>query len=118
MDVTARAALDSGLAIPAHPLALTADGRLDERRQRALTRYYAAAGAGGLAVGVHTTQFAIRRPEVGLFEPVLTLAREEMDRADAGRSVPLVRIGGVCGDTRQAVPRPSCWCRSATMPDC
>jgi len=102
MDSRIRAALDSGLVIPAHPLALTPDGRFDERRQRALTRYYTAAGAGGLAVGVHTTQFAIRRPDVGLFQPVLALAREEMDRADAARDVPLVRIGGVCGDTRQA----------------
>jgi hypothetical protein len=102
MDPHVRSALDRGLVIPAHPLALTEDGGFDERRQRALTRYYVAAGAGGLAVGVHTTQFAIRKPDVGLFEPVLSLAREEMDRADAGRHVPLVRIGGVCGDTRQA----------------
>lgn len=103
MTDATRAALLTGLAIPAHPLALDEDGRLDERRQRALTRYYAAAGAGGLAVGVHTTQFAIRRPDVGLFEPVLALAREEMDRADAARAQPLVRIGGVCGATTQAV---------------
>ncbi len=89
--------LHRGLVIPAHPLALTPEGRFDERRQRALTRYYAAAGAGGLAVGVHTTQFAIRRPEVGLFEPVLALAAEEMTRADARRPEPLVRIGGICG---------------------
>ena len=102
MQPDIRAALDRGLAIPAHPLALTDDGRFDERRQRALTRYYVAAGVGGLAVGVHTTQFAIRRPDVGLFEPVLSLAREEMDRADATRPQALVRIGGVCGDTRQA----------------
>ncbi|HEY8548463.1 MAG TPA: dihydrodipicolinate synthase family protein [Vicinamibacterales bacterium] len=96
-------ALGSGRVIPAHPLALTPDGRFDERRQRALTRYYIAAGAGGLAVGVHTTQFAIRDPRVGLFEPVLALAREEMDRADAGRSEPLIRIGGICGPTDQAL---------------
>ena len=102
MDARIRAALDRGLVIPAHPLALTEDGGFDERRQRALTRYYVAAGAGGLAVGVHTTQFAIRRPEIGLFEPVLLLARDEMNRADDGRTVPLVRIGGVCGDTKQA----------------
>jgi hypothetical protein len=95
-------ALGQGLAIPAHPLALTEDGAFDERRQRALTRYYVAAGAGGLAVGVHTTQFAIRRPDVGLFQPVLALAREEMDRADATRETPLVRIGGVCGHTTAA----------------
>ncbi|MGV3519880.1 dihydrodipicolinate synthase family protein [Luteitalea sp.] len=102
MNAAVRTALDRGLVIPAHPLALTPDGRFDERRQRALTRYYVAAGAGGLAVGVHTTQFAIRRPDVGLFAPVLTLAREELDRADAARETPLVRIGGVCGDTAQA----------------
>jgi dihydrodipicolinate synthase/N-acetylneuraminate lyase len=101
--LTAFTALRRGLVIPAHPLALDDTGRLDERRQRALTRYYAAAGAGGLAVGVHTTQFAIRDPAVGLFEPVLALAAEEMDRADRHRDVPLVRIGGICGDTRQAL---------------
>jgi len=103
MDPRVRAALDRGVVIPAVPLALTADRRLDERRQRALLRYYAAAGAGGLAVGVHTTQFAIRRPEVGLFEPVLALAAEEMARLDAARPEPLVRIGGVCGPTPQAL---------------
>jgi hypothetical protein len=95
--------IQKGIAIPAHPLALTAERRLDERRQRALSRYYIAAGSGGLAVGVHTTQFAIRQPKIGLFEPVLRLAAEEMDRGDAGRSTPLVRIGGVCGETKQAV---------------
>src|SRR3954469_3201620 len=99
-----RTALARGLAIPAHPLALDTSGSFDERHQRALTRDYAAAGAGGLAVGVHTTQFAIRDPRVGLFEPVLALAREEMDRADAANPrSPLVRIGGVCGETRQAM---------------
>ena len=99
-----RKALDRGLVIPAHPLALDESGRFDERHQRALTRYYSAAGAGGLAVGVHTTQFAIRDPRIGLFEPVLALAREEMDRADNGRpSCPLVRIGGAVGETQQAV---------------
>ena len=96
-------ALRRGLAIPAHPLALTAARKLDERRQRALRRYYVAAGAGGLAVGVHTTQFAIRDPKVGLFCPVLELAAEELRRADAGRSVPLLRIGGICGVTDQAL---------------
>jgi len=96
-------ALQAGRAIPAHPLALDGAGRFDERRQRALTRYYVAAGAGGLAVGVHTTQFAIRDPAIGLFEPVLAIAREEMDRADAGRTEPLIRIGGICGVTDQAL---------------
>jgi dihydrodipicolinate synthase/N-acetylneuraminate lyase len=92
-----------GTVIPAHPLALNANRRFDERRQRALTRYYIAAGCGGLAIGVHTTQFAIREPHIGLFEPVLELAGEEMDRADRDRPVPLLRIGGICGDTPQAV---------------
>jgi dihydrodipicolinate synthase/N-acetylneuraminate lyase len=101
-SAAARASLDAGIVIPASPLALTAERRLDERRQRALCRYYAAAGAGGIAVGVHTTQFAIRDPEIGLFEPVLALAAEEMDRADSRSERPLVRIAGVCGDTRQA----------------
>jgi hypothetical protein len=95
--------LARGTVIPAHPLALTADRRLDERRQRSLTRYYAAADVGGLAVGVHTTQFAIRDRRIGLFEPVLKLAKEEMDRADLTRSTPLIRIGGICGDTAQAM---------------
>jgi dihydrodipicolinate synthase/N-acetylneuraminate lyase len=103
MQNDVRAALNSGRVIPAHPLALDDDGRLDERRQRALTRYYLAAGAGGVAVGVHTTQFAIRDPKVGLFEPVLSLAREEMDRADARGREPVIRIGGVCGTTGQAL---------------
>ena len=69
-----RRAFLRGLVIPAHPLALTADRRLDERRQVALTRYYCDAGAGGIAVAVHTTQFEIRRPEIGLLRPVLELA--------------------------------------------
>ena len=103
IDPTLLQLLAQGAVIPAHPLALNANRRLDERRQRALTRYYIAAGAGGLAVGVHTTQFAIRDPQVGLFKPVLALAAEEMDRADRNRPVPLIRIGGICGDTPQAV---------------
>lgn len=103
IDQLIRVTIGKGTVIPAHPLALTSERRLDERRQRALTRYYAAAGAGGIAVGVHTTQFAIRRPQIGLFDPVLRLASEEMNRADANRPIPLVRVGGVCGETRQAV---------------
>src|SRR5436190_1221168 len=100
MAPAVRAALRRGVAIPAHPLALDALRRLDERRQRALSRYYIAAGAGGLAVGVHTTQFQIRDPKIGLFEPVLRLATEEMNRADQRRAAePLVRIAGVCGQT-------------------
>lgn len=90
--------LRRGTAIPAHPLALTPARTLDERRQRALARYYIDAGAGGLAVGVHTTQFAIR--ETGLFEPVLRAAAEE---AASWSDRPLVMIAGVCGPTAQAV---------------
>jgi hypothetical protein len=96
-------ALRRGLVIPACPLALTADRRLDDRRQRALVRYYLDAGAGGLAVGVHTTQFAIRDPRHGLLRPVLRLVGEEIDRADPGRPEPVVRIAGACGPVRQAV---------------
>jgi hypothetical protein len=69
----------------------------------ALTRYYVDAGAGGVAVGVHTTQFQIRNPTIGLLEPVLSLAAEEMNRADIKRRVPLLRIGGIAGHTEQAV---------------
>jgi len=103
MHSSVRRALQDGRVIPAHPLALDGNGAFDERRQRALTRYYAAAGAGGLAVGVHTTQFAIRDPSVGLFEPVLAIAAEEMDRADARGREPLIRIGGIAGRTDQAL---------------
>src|SRR5207245_250217 len=81
----------------------TAQRRLDERRQRALCRYYLAAGAGGLAVGVHTTQFAIREPRHGLLGPVLALAAEEMGRHEAATGPVPVRIAGVCGATGQAV---------------
>jgi hypothetical protein len=103
IDPMVQKTLQRGVVIPAHPLALSAARRLDARRQRALSRYYIAAGAGGLAVGVHTTQFAIRKPEHGLYRPVLQLAAEEMDRGDTGRSEPLVRIAGAIGPTRQAV---------------
>jgi hypothetical protein len=100
-------ALRRGVVIPACPLALTAQRRFDERRQRALFRYYLAAGAGGLAVGVHTTQFAIREPQFGLFRPLLQLAAAEMDRAhQCGRELP-IRIAGVCGPTPQAVAEAS-----------
>ena len=100
-----RAHLAAGQAIPAHPLALDAAGHLDERYQRALTRYYAAAGAGGVAVGVHTTQFAIR--EHGLLDPVLSLAAETLDELEAGGRAPVARIAGVCGPTKQAMAEAS-----------
>lgn len=93
-----RTAIADGLVIPAHPLALDAKRELDTIRQRALTRYYVDAGAGGIAVGVHTTQFAIR--EHGLYEPVLKLAAES---ADEWTDRPLAMIAGVSGDTRQAL---------------
>lgn len=95
-----RQALQSGLVIPAHPLALTIDRQLDERRQRGLTRYYLSAGAGGLAVGVHTTQFAIRDPQHQLLKPVLELARDTANEFSAQQPV---MIAGVCGLTQQAV---------------
>jgi len=98
-DFDFRKALQNGLVIPAHPLALNANRHLDERSQRALTRYYLAAGAGGIAVAVHTTQFAIREPRHGLFQPVLELAAEEA----RCHSQPVVLIGGLCGETSQAV---------------
>ena len=100
-DTDWRGRLRAGLVIPALPLALNAQRRLDERRQRGLLRYYMSAGAGGLAAGVHTTQFAIRDPRAGLFEPVLSLAAEEIARAERD-GIQRVRIGGICGETRQA----------------
>mgnify|MGYP001178176494 FL=1 len=94
-------ALHDGLVIPAHPLALDENRKLDERHQRALTRYYIASGAGGVAVGVHSTQFEIRDPEHNLLEPVLRLAAEEVDRAKLDR--PFLKIAGICGPTAQAL---------------
>jgi dihydrodipicolinate synthase/N-acetylneuraminate lyase len=96
-------ALRAGQVIPAHPLALDSRRRLNERHQRALTRYYHAAGAGGVAVGVHTTQFEIRGTEHGLLQPVLELAAETIDECEAATGRRIVRIAGVCGRTRQAV---------------
>jgi hypothetical protein len=98
-----RSALGAGLVIPAHPLALTARRTLDERRQRALTRYYLDAGAGGVAVGVHTTQFEIRRPEHGLVRPVLALAAETARAWPREATSPFVLVAGAIGETRQAV---------------
>ena len=98
-----REQLGRGLAIPAHPLALTRARKFDERRQRALTRYYLAAGAGGLAVGVHTTQFAIREPKHGLLRPVLELAAQTArERPNRDGSSPVL-IAGICGRRPQAL---------------
>ena len=93
-------ALRQGKVIPAHPLILDANRGLDERRQRALSRYYIDAGAGGLAVGVHTTQFEIREPEFALYEPVLRLAHEVMQNV---ASEDFIEISGISGTTAAAV---------------
>jgi len=93
--------LHEGTVIPAHPLALTEDRQLDERSQRALTRYYIDSGAGGIAVAVHTTQFEIRDPQFDLFEKVLTLAIEEVENAKFQR--PFIKIAGICGPIDQAI---------------
>ena len=98
-----QSALKAGMVIPAHPLALTGARQLDERRQRALTRYYHAAGAGGVAVGVHTTQFEIREPKYGLFQPVLELAAETIAACDRASGTQTVKIAGICGRTAQAL---------------
>jgi len=95
--------LRGGAVIPAMPLALNSKRKLDERRQRALIRYYLDAGSGGLAVAVHTTQFAVRKPEVGLYEPLLSLASEEFKRFSSETGKTVIRIAGVIGKTDQAL---------------
>lgn len=98
-----RRAFLRGLVIPAHPLALTAERRLDERRQIALTRYYCDAEAGGVAVAVHTTQFEIRKPEIGLMQPVLELAIRTVHAWCRARESTPVTVAGVIGSTAQAL---------------
>src|ERR1700737_1352740 len=98
MKSDVRRLIADGTGIPAHPLPLDASRKLDAVHQRALTRYYIDAGAGGLAVGVHTTQFAIR--DVGLYRPVLELAAET---AAAWTKRPLALVAGLAGKTQQAV---------------
>jgi dihydrodipicolinate synthase/N-acetylneuraminate lyase len=93
--------LHKGTVIPAHPLALDAHRWLDQQRQRLLTRYYMAAGAGGVAVGVHTTQFEIRRREYNLLEPVLRLAAEEIGKTGNGEDI--IKVAGITGDTTNAI---------------
>ncbi|RLQ94914.1 dihydrodipicolinate synthase family protein [Falsibacillus albus] len=93
--------LFEGTVIPAHPLALNEDRSLDEEGQRRLTNYYMDAGAGGIAVGVHTTQFEIRDPEFNLYERVLRLAVEEVNRKKSTR--PFIKVAGICGRNDQAV---------------
>lgn len=99
--VKKRELLAEGTVIPAHPLALTSEKKLNEKYQRGLTRYYMDAGAGGIAVGVHSTQFEIRDEKYSLYEPVLALASEEVDKANLKR--PFLKIAGVCGETEQAL---------------
>src|SRR5690606_29854897 len=93
--------LHAGTVIPAHPLALDENRKLDEARQRGLTRYYIAAGSGGVAVGVHSTQFEIRDPAINLCERVLELASEVVDAASLDR--PFIRVAGIVGPTEQAL---------------
>ena len=93
--------LHQGTVIPAHPLALNSERQLDEKRQRGLTRYYMASGAGGIAVGVHTTQFEIRDPKFNLFSHVLELAAEEV--AAAGLTRPFIKVAGLVGPTKQVI---------------
>ncbi len=96
-----KALIEEGTVLPAHPLALNAERELDEEKQRQLTRYYMASGAGGVAVGVHSTQFEIRDPQINLFEKVLALAADEIAKANLDR--PFLKIAGICGPTKQAV---------------
>lgn len=106
LESAIKQSLLQGTVIPAHPLALGNDRKLDERAQRALSRYYLAAGAGGLAVGVHTTQFAIHDPKIGLYEPTLTIAGEEISRFEdslSPGSKKTIRVAGIIGNTDQAV---------------
>ncbi len=96
--------LRTGCVIPAHPLALRSDNKIDEQHQKALTRYYLACGAGGLAVGVHTTQFAIHNPKVGLYLPVLELASETARECiETTNCDEPIMIAGIIGETGQAV---------------
>jgi dihydrodipicolinate synthase/N-acetylneuraminate lyase len=98
-----RAHLHAGHVIPAQPLALDASRKFSERHQRAITRYYVASGVGGLAVGVHSTQFEIREPQHGLFKPVLELASLTIDEELAKAPRPFIKISGLCGRTEQAL---------------
>jgi dihydrodipicolinate synthase/N-acetylneuraminate lyase len=101
LDPNIKSLLYQGTVIPAHPLALDQNRQLDEKRQRGLSRYYMASGAGGVAVGVHTTQFEIRDPKINLYERVLKIASEEIRQAKLNRS--FIQIAGIVGPTRQAL---------------
>src|SRR6266487_6769065 len=101
LNTAVKELLHKGTVIPAHPLVLDENRELDEERQRRLTRYYMASGAGGVAVGVHTTQFEIRKPEVDLLETVLRLAAEEIDKAQL--TYPFIKVAGIVGPTHNAL---------------
>ena len=95
--------LHDGTVIPANPLALDKDRKFDEKRQRAITRYYLDAGSGGIAVAVHTTQFEIRQPQYNLFETVIATVSDEIDDYEKKNNRTVVKVCGVCGKTEQAV---------------
>ena len=97
------AAVRRGTVIPAQPLALDEHRKFSPRHQRALCRYYIDAGAGGIAVGVHSTQFEIRKPEIGLFEPVLRETSAFIDEWCGRTGKRILKVGGVCGRTEQAL---------------
>ena len=95
--------LAEGTVIPATPLALTSERKLNEKGLKLLMNYYLNSGVGGIATAVHTTQFEIRKPEIALFEPVLKLVSEEIDRFEKEKDTVIVKVAGVCGPVEQAV---------------
>ena len=101
INAEVRTLLHEGTVIPAHPLALDANRKLDEKRQRGLTQYYIACGTGGIAVGVHTTQFEIRDPKINLYGRVLELAADEVKSASLHRT--FIKVAGIVGPTNQAL---------------
>lgn len=101
LDAAVHRVLQKGVVIPAHPLALKQNLQMDETRQRLLTRYYVESGAGGIAVGVHTTQFAVRNPRINLLEAVLKIAANEIERAQLKN--PFIKVAGICGPAEQAL---------------
>jgi dihydrodipicolinate synthase/N-acetylneuraminate lyase len=101
LNSTLNRILQEGVVIPAHPLVLNGDRQLDEMRQRRLTRYYLACGARGVAVGVHTTQFEIRKPAINLLEAVLKLAAEEIESTKTKNHI--IKVAGIVGPTPQAL---------------
>ncbi len=109
LDSSVNKLLQQGTVIPAHPLALKENLQINEHRQRLLTRYYLSCGAGGLAVGVHTTQFEIRKPGIDLLETVLAITAEEIQKAPLER--PFIKVAGICGPVNQAVKEAALACQ-------